>query len=224
MYEATKLLSSSSYPTMGDVRLVFIGIFTALDRYLEAHLQQSMIASSISVKLDEYWSLYLDKSSSLSAILDPRTKSTTFVTNNTTNEIIQELQNIISIYSHQENIVTTNVQKKSNSARNYFYSIVHQNITASTTQSVNGELEKYLRTLVELDIEPLMWWQAHETKYLILSKIARDYLVIQSTSVPAEEAFSIAGLTISKLRNKLLPDTARATICLKNWITEGMNL
>lgn len=131
MYEATKLLSSSSYPTMGDVRLAFIGMFTTLDHYLNVDLQQSMIASSISVKLDEYWSLFLNKSSSLSAILDSRTKTTTFGrlgTNNNTNEVIQELQNIISIYSHQENVVTTNIQKKTNSARNYFYNIVHQDI------------------------------------------------------------------------------------------------
>jgi hypothetical protein len=224
MYKATKLLSSSSYPTMGDVRLAFIGMFTALDNCLNADLQQSMIASSISIKLDEYWSLFLDRSSSLSAFLDPRTKSTTFITNNTTNEMIQELQNIISIYSRQENVVATNIQKKSNAARNYFYSIVHQNITTSTTQSEDGELDKYLRTPVELDIEPLVWWRVHETEYPILSRIARDYLVIQSTSVPAEEAFSIAGLTINKLRNKLLPDTARAIICLKNWISEGIGI
>ncbi|CAH1764397.1 11443_t:CDS:2, partial [Entrophospora sp. SA101] len=69
MYEATKLSSSSSYPTMGDVRLAFIGMFTTLDHYLDAQLQQSMIASSISVKLDEYWRIFLDQSPSLSAIL-----------------------------------------------------------------------------------------------------------------------------------------------------------
>ncbi|CAH1767098.1 9307_t:CDS:2 [Entrophospora sp. SA101] len=39
MYEATKLLSSSSYPTMGDVILAFIGMFTTLDHYLDAQLQ-----------------------------------------------------------------------------------------------------------------------------------------------------------------------------------------
>ncbi|CAJ0767647.1 9464_t:CDS:2 [Entrophospora sp. SA101] len=78
MYEATKLSSSSSYPTMGDVRLAFIGMFTTLDHYLDAQLQQSMIASSISVKLDEYWRIFLDQSPSLSAILGPRTKLTTF--------------------------------------------------------------------------------------------------------------------------------------------------
>ncbi|CAJ0754332.1 13843_t:CDS:2, partial [Entrophospora sp. SA101] len=121
MYEAVKLSSSSSYPTMGDVRLAFIG-------------------------------------------------------NNITDEIIQELQNIISNYSRQEN----SDHKYSNSA-------------------------------------------PHETEYPISSKIAIDYLVIQSTGVPAEGTFSIAGLTIGKLRNKLLSDTARATICLKSWISEGDN-
>jgi hypothetical protein len=48
--------------------------------------------------------------------------------------------------------------------------------------------------------------------------MARDYLTIQATSVPSEQAFSIAGNTISKTRNRLLPETARACLCLKSWI------
>ena len=54
----------------------------------------------------------------------------------------------------------------------------------------------------------------------MLSQIAKDYLTIQATSVPSERAFSISGLTISKIRNKLDPETARAIICMKNWISE----
>lgn len=50
--------------------------------------------------------------------------------------------------------------------------------------------------------------------------MAKDYLAIQSTSVSCEQAFSIAGLTISKVRNRLNPETARALLCLKSWITE----
>src|ERR1051325_10361184 len=85
-----------------------------------------------------FFSLYYQKQSSLSAVLDPRTKLNTFGrfgANNTMNEVIQELQNIISIYSHQENVVTTNIQEKTNSACDYFYSIVHQNIATLTTQT-----------------------------------------------------------------------------------------
>ncbi|CAG8842944.1 15516_t:CDS:1, partial [Racocetra persica] len=55
-------------------------------------------------------------------------------------------------------------------------------------------------------------------------KLARNYLTIQATSISCEQAFSLAGLTISKTRNRLLPKTARASICLKNWITEGLGL
>nr|CAG8630883.1 12967_t:CDS:2 [Entrophospora candida] len=135
MYEAAKLLPSSSYPTMGDVRLAFIG-------------------------------------------------------------------------KHSDH-------KYSNSARNYFYNIVRRNIATSTIQSEDRELDKYLRTPVEPDVEPLICLRAHETD---------DYLVIQSTGVPAGETFSIAGLITGKLRNKSLSDTACATVCLKSWISEEMGI
>jgi len=45
-------------------------------------------------------------------------------------------------------------------------------------------------------------------------------LTIQSTSVPCEQSFSIAGLTISKLRNRLDPETSRGLLCLKSWTYE----
>ena len=52
--------------------------------------------------------------------------------------------------------------------------------------------------------------------YPILSLIAKDYLSIQATSVAAEQAFSVAGNTITPTRNKLDPETTRATLCLKS--------
>jgi len=55
-------------------------------------------------------------------------------------------------------------------------------------------------------------------EYLILSQIARDYLSIQATSVASEQAFSVAGHTLTAMRNRLHPETARATLCVKSWI------
>ncbi|CAJ0642792.1 14908_t:CDS:2 [Entrophospora sp. SA101] len=53
VYEATKLLSSSSsYPTIGDVRLAFICMFITPDHYLNA-LQQSM-------NFSKTWRIFLD--------------------------------------------------------------------------------------------------------------------------------------------------------------------
>ena len=84
--------------------------------------------------------------------------------------------------------------------------------------STNTELDRYFALPVDEDTEPLKWWQAHQKEYPILSQIARDYLCIQATSVASEQAFSVAGNTITKTRNRLLPETARACLCVKSWI------
>ena len=54
--------------------------------------------------------------------------------------------------------------------------------------------------------------------------VIQHLLIIQVTSVPSERAFSISGLTISKTRNRLDPETARASLCLKSWIENGLGL
>ncbi|KII87553.1 hypothetical protein PLICRDRAFT_63440, partial [Plicaturopsis crispa FD-325 SS-3] len=47
-------------------------------------------------------------------------------------------------------------------------------------------------------------------RYPIMSRMARDYLAIQGSSVPCERAFSDAGLTDTKRRSRLLPSTFEA--------------
>jgi len=90
-----------------------------------------------------------------------------------------------------------------------------------TTQSVSSnELERYLSLPQDENCDPLIWWNSYQKTFPILSAMAKDYLAIQATSVSCEQAFSIAGLTISKVRNRLNPETARALLCLKSWISE----
>ncbi|CAG8743630.1 2577_t:CDS:1, partial [Funneliformis caledonium] len=60
----------------------------------------------------------------------------------------------------------------------------------------------------------------HEKDYPILSQIAKDYLSIQAMLVLSERAFLISGLAVSKVRNRLNPETARAIIYMKHWISE----
>uniref|UniRef100_U9TFX5 HAT C-terminal dimerisation domain-containing protein n=1 Tax=Rhizophagus irregularis (strain DAOM 181602 / DAOM 197198 / MUCL 43194) TaxID=747089 RepID=U9TFX5_RHIID len=83
-------------------------------------------------------------------------------------------------------------------------------------------MERYLAILLEDQVDPLLWWQVRQEEFPILSRIARDYLCIQATSVASEQAFSVAGLTISPLRNRLDAETARVTLCLKSWIREAV--
>jgi hypothetical protein len=61
------------------------------------------------------------------------------------------------------------------------------------------------------------YWKGASTFYPVLAQMARDYGTILSTSVPSESVFSIAGLQITKRRNRLAPKTMGLIMCLKSW-------
>ena len=97
-------------------------------------------------------------------------------------------------------------------------------------RKVNEELVEY-RALLRIDMretlengekgkfsEPLLWWKNREKSFPTLSKIARRILCIPGTSAPSERVFSVAGLTISKMRAKLDCENASCLIFLRdNW-------
>jgi hypothetical protein len=55
------------------------------------------------------------------------------------------------------------------------------------------------------------------TFYPILGCISRDYSIILATSILSEAVFSIAGLQITKRRNKLVLKTVGMIMCLRSW-------
>ena len=67
----------------------------------------------------------------------------------------------------------------------------------------------------EVHNNPLNWWKLKESKYPILSSIARRILCVPASSAPCERLFSYAGLTISNDRNRLLPENAEQFIFLR---------
>ena len=63
----------------------------------------------------------------------------------------------------------------------------------------------------------LNWWKINEYVYPTLSKIAKDFLSIQSTSVSSEQLFSESKLVITDRRNRLNEDTIQYLMCLRSW-------
>ncbi|CAG8813136.1 3052_t:CDS:1, partial [Racocetra fulgida] len=78
---ATEILSTSTYPTISDVRLTIIGLLRHLESFLETYpdtnLDECMVANSINFKLQEYWE-YVDEPTTIGALLDPQSKTKTF--------------------------------------------------------------------------------------------------------------------------------------------------
>uniref|UniRef100_A0ACD5VXP9 Uncharacterized protein n=1 Tax=Avena sativa TaxID=4498 RepID=A0ACD5VXP9_AVESA len=83
------------------------------------------------------------------------------------------------------------------------------------------ELEVYL----EQDLAPradnfniLTWWKDNQVDYPILSKLARDILSIQVSTVASESEFSAGGRVVDPFRTRLDSKTVQALICSKDWI------
>ena len=67
---------------------------------------------------------------------------------------------------------------------------------------IEAEIDRYIAEPVQIR-NPLMWWSHYEKRFPSLAPLARKFLCVMGTSVPAERAFSAAGLTITKTRAKL---------------------
>ncbi len=223
MYKATKLLSSSSLPTQGDLRLTFLGMLASLQHHKEESNQPNIV-NAIYNKLEIYWNRHLSESSSISALLDPRYKTTIFNDFTERNECIDQLKNLFSLYKTNTYTPNRTNEETLQSSRNYFLNIINYQVYSSADNLEFNEIDSYLNTSNDINTDPLLWWKEHQVEYPTLSLIAKDYLCIQATSVASEQAFSIAGNTITPTRNKLDSETTRSTLCLKSWIENEMGI
>ncbi|GJZ60961.1 zinc finger BED domain-containing protein RICESLEEPER 2 [Tanacetum coccineum] len=60
------------------------------------------------------------------------------------------------------------------------------------------------------------FWKAKESIFPILSRMARDMLSVQATSVASESAFSTSGRVLSIRRTRLKPTSLEMCMCLKD--------
>ena len=88
-------------------------------------------------------------------------------------------------------------------------------------KQTTNELERYLTEELfhqKKDFDILGWWEMHGSKYPVLSRIARDVLAIQASTVASESSFSAGGRVISDHRSRLKSEMVEALICLQDWL------
>jgi hypothetical protein len=61
------------------------------------------------------------------------------------------------------------------------------------------------------------YWKAKQYDFPIISRIARDFLAIPTTSALSKCVFSIRSDVVTKKRNRLTGDSVRMIMCLKDW-------
>ena len=101
-------------------------------------------------------------------------------------------------------------------------SVITQQIN-SEGGTVKSEVDKYLSEDNEPDtgFDILKWWKANLTRFPILSRLARNLLVIPITSVASKSAFSAGGRTLDDFRISLTPRMVERLVCANDWIHRG---
>ncbi|CAB4431421.1 unnamed protein product [Rhizophagus irregularis] len=156
--EATNLLSASSYPTMGDLHIVFPVILKILSNALETDNNtvsiQNQIAQRMYLKLHNYWT-NMRNSCYASVVLDPNVKLSSF-DEETAAKVYTFIRNIYSNYTDKQpdSLTTTEDCKTS---RTYFKK--HFKHIFSTTGNYRRDiLEEYLSSAEE-DCDVLEFWR-----------------------------------------------------------------
>ncbi|KAH7672343.1 Tam3-transposase (Ac family) protein [Dioscorea alata] len=82
------------------------------------------------------------------------------------------------------------------------------------------ELDKYLSEDCEDeedDFRILSWWKINSPRFPVLSKLARDVLVVPVSTVASEAAFSTGGRVLDPFRSSLTPRIVQALIYTQDW-------
>uniref|UniRef100_A0A0D9XA16 HAT C-terminal dimerisation domain-containing protein n=1 Tax=Leersia perrieri TaxID=77586 RepID=A0A0D9XA16_9ORYZ len=63
----------------------------------------------------------------------------------------------------------------------------------------------------------LSWWKGNQMVFPILSRLARDVLAVQISTVGSESAFGAGGRVVSPFHSSLESEVIEALICTKDW-------
>ena len=91
----------------------------------------------------------------------------------------------------------------------------------SSSRGSRTDLDRYLAEECEEDVKKfdiLAWWKGKSTRFPILSKLARDVLAIQISTVASESAFSTGGRVLDDFRASLTPFMVEALVCTQDWL------
>ncbi|KAI5334750.1 hypothetical protein L3X38_024883 [Prunus dulcis] len=81
---------------------------------------------------------------------------------------------------------------------------------------ISNEVDKYLTDPFESPLSKqfnfLNWWKGNQTRYPILSQVAKDIFAIPSSTVASENAFSLGKRIVDPFRSSLHPKMVEALV------------
>lgn len=213
----TKVLSSATTPTISIVHPILKSIAQHYLTPNESDLHKIKILKetlSQEFKVRFFSQMHNDSIFllNIASLLDPRYKNVF----DDDSDILITLKDFIMHQLNYEDSSVNDSINQSNSMVSALDILFPQNENGEDVNQQN-ELEKYLKeNCINKNACPLTWWAENGKRYPMISKLAKKYLCIPSTSTPSERAFSTAGNIITSKRNCLAGETAKWLIFLSH--------
>ena len=136
----------------------------------------------------------------IASFLDPRHKSLNHIDDANIKQNIKLY--ILDMMKADELEKMPNIKAPADKKRKTVFSYMDGDYEEDENENAEDEIFKYQAEPV-LIRNPLDWWRHYSGRFPRLAKLAKEFLCIMGTSVPSERVFSIAGLIVTKTRNKL---------------------
>ncbi|XP_017648042.1 zinc finger BED domain-containing protein RICESLEEPER 2-like [Gossypium arboreum] len=229
-YEVTLRISGTSYVTSNNFfdELFEIDILLR-DAQLNSNVDFNVMAIKMKEKYDKYWG-DIDKMNLLifvACVLDPRQKLKylEFAHSEMSSfekacEMMQKLkESLYELFDEykpplhntcSQTSVPTHVSldKPQQKMKRRMQALYKKHELEIGGEDKTSELDKYLAEANEdfvEDFDILLWWKVNSPRFPILSKMARDVLVIPISTVASESAFNTRGRVLDQYRSSLTP-------------------
>lgn len=222
----TTYLCSEASSSLSSILPVVFGII----KHLEVKENDSVVIKRFKISVENQircrWhldDLNVSDINVLASALDPRYKSLTFLDANKITEVKEELKNQTQqlTVDQSANVNITNgssdSQESQPPAKKKALDILFGKEESNSSAVLEDEVELYFsENNVSRSCNPLVWWKTNSLRYPRLSQLVKPLFAIPATSTASERLFSVAGLTVTKLRSSLNRENVNALVFLHN--------
>jgi hypothetical protein len=239
--QATRKLSAVNYPTLNRAVPIYNYLFNNLEDFRDACDGKTSLRETAAIisqcspvvkgalknaiqaaydKLCEYYGKTWADMYAIAVILDPRYKTNYYRLNDWEEDHVAHAKGALlrAVEAYETDEEPRSSQADDVVDLDPMDQEIHQSSKRRRVEE-ESEVGSYLAMRTASAGENVLgWWKHHANEYPCLARIARDYLAIPATSVPAERVFSGGADLVTKKRGSLNEDTIQAHLSLGSWM------
>ncbi|XP_040565462.1 uncharacterized protein [Lepeophtheirus salmonis] len=200
--EATDAVQLSKGPSAGYILPCIKGLTHHINNKISKY--NSSVISNLKQSLVKRMSYYEESEAYLlAALLDPRFKTKWCSSDDEKNKFNNLLKKAVSNVDDSQSFSSTPPQsfsikqppvKKKKTLFSFMIDEKEEDYVPGRNHMANKEVKDYLESVtLEMNENPAEFWRSNSKKYPLLSKLAKEFLGIPSSSAPVERLFSVAG-------------------------------